>query len=78
MMTTKPKKTNAELTSLIMGEIRKHPECDNITGVGIIRPVQAAPHHPNWAPAWSVSGSSLAPPIADDIARTFQNRFDLL
>jgi len=35
-MTPKPKKTTAELISLIMEEIRKHPECDNITGVGTL------------------------------------------
>jgi hypothetical protein len=50
-MASKPKKTTAELTTLIMEEIRKYPECDNITGVGITRPLQPASHHPNWAPA---------------------------
>jgi len=32
-MASKPKKTTAELTTLIMEEIRKYPECDNITAL---------------------------------------------
>jgi hypothetical protein len=31
-----------------MQEVRKRPECRNIKGVAIIRPVQMAAHHPNW------------------------------
>jgi hypothetical protein len=61
-----------------MQEIRKHPECQHITGVGITRPLQAAPHHPNWAPAWTVNGPKLASPIAYEIAQKLQNQFDLI
>ena len=61
-----------------MGEIRNHPECENILGLGITRAIQAAPYHPNWVPAWTVSGPKLAPPIAFEIARKFQNEFNLL
>jgi hypothetical protein len=77
-MHSKPTKTTQELTTLIMTEIRKHPECNNITSVGITRPLQQAPHHPNWAPAWTMNGPKLAPPIAQEIARRFQNEFDLV
>jgi hypothetical protein len=77
MAMAKVKKTTVELTALIMTEIRKHPECDHIRGIGFTRPMQVAPHHPNWAPAWSTNGPKTQPPIADEIARQFQNKFDL-
>jgi len=48
----KIKKTTVELTALIMAEIRRHPDCDHIRGIGFTRPMQLAPHNPNWAPAW--------------------------
>jgi hypothetical protein len=77
-MTPKPKKTTAELTALLMTEIRKHPECNHVTSVGITRPMQSAPHHPNWAPAWSFNSPKIEPPIAVEIAGKFQNEFDLI
>ncbi len=76
-MTPKPHKTEAELTALLMAEIRKHPQCSDVQSVAITRPVQLAPHHPNWGFAWVCDGGSLAPLAADQIARTLQNQFDL-
>jgi hypothetical protein len=77
-MDSKPKKTTAELPALIMEEIRKHPECDKITSVGITRPFLSGSLHPNWAPAWSVNGPKIAPTIAYEIAWKLQNQFDLI
>ena len=76
-MDRRVKKTTVELTALIMAEIRKHPECDHISGIGFARQMQLAPHHPNWVPAWSMNGPKIQPPIAEEITRRFQKKFDL-
>ena len=77
-MTAKEKKTATDLTATIMQEVRKHPDCNDITNVAIIRPVQHAPGHPNWSFAWTRDHtSSLAPATANEIARKLQNQFDL-
>lgn len=76
-MTAKPQKTEAELTALLMQEIKKHPMLRSIQGVAISRLVQQAPHHPNWSFAWVIDGPSLAPLEAGQIARNLQNQFDL-
>lgn len=77
-MATKEKKTGAELTAMIMQEIRKHSDCTDITNVAIIRPAQQSAPHPNWGVAWTRNYSSnLRPVMADEIARKLQNQFDL-
>jgi len=75
-MKPKQKKTAVELKALLMAEVRKHPECSHIMGVAITRLMQSAPHQPGWAPNWLCGGSKSAPPIADEIGRTFQSEFD--
>ena len=69
----KEKITTAELSNLIMRELRKHSECDHVTSVGFTRPVQA-----NWAAAFSCDGPRIAPAIAFEIERRFQNQYDLV
>lgn len=76
-MVTKEKKTADELAALIMGEIRKYPECNHILNVTITRPVQRAPHQPNWDVAFVVHGNVIAPEFAYRIAREVQSHFDL-
>jgi hypothetical protein len=77
-MATKEKKTGAELTAIIMQEIRKNADCSDITSVAIIKPAQQTAQHPNWGFAWTRNYSSNLPPvIADGIARKLQNQFDL-
>jgi hypothetical protein len=77
-MAAKEKRTGSELTAIIMQEIRKHPDCIDITNVAIIRPAQQIPHHPNWGFAWTRDyTATLAPVMADEIARKLQNQFDL-
>lgn len=76
-MTQKPTKTEAELTALLMAEIRKHPKLSHIQAVAISRPVQLALHHPNWGFSWVIDGPSLAPLEADQIGRNLQAQFDL-
>lgn len=77
-MAAKEKRTGVELTALIMQEVRKHSDCNDITKVAIIRPVQQAPHLPNWGFAWTRDYSTtLAATVADEIAHKLQNQFDL-
>jgi hypothetical protein len=71
-MTTKETKTESELELILMEEIRRHPECNHVTGVAITRPTDR-----NWDAAWVCSGPRLAPSIADEIARKLQAQFDL-
>jgi hypothetical protein len=41
-MTTRPKKTRVELEDLILAELRRSLECDNIDRVGITLPISGA------------------------------------
>lgn len=76
-MANKPKKAERELQALMMQEVRMRPECRNIQGVAIIRPVQLAAHLPNWDVSWSLNGTGLAPFSATEIAQKLRNEFDL-
>jgi hypothetical protein len=77
-MAAKEKRTGAELTAIIMQEVRQHSDCNDITNVAIIRPVQYAPDGLNWGFAWTRDyTSNLAPAMADEIARKLRNQFDL-
>jgi hypothetical protein len=73
----KEKKTQDDLFSLLMGELRKNPECDSVVRVVITLPVRNAPHHPNWDVAWTVSGNEILCPAALRIASELQAKFDL-
>ena len=76
-MLNKPTKTRRELQALIMQEIRKNPEFRNIENVAITRPMQSAPHLPNWSFACVLDGASLAPSNADEIVQKIQREYDL-
>jgi hypothetical protein len=76
-MLNKPTKTRRELQALIMQEIRKNPEFRNIDNVAITRPIQSAPHLPNWGFAWVLDGASLAPRNAVEIVQKIQREYDL-
>lgn len=76
-MADKPKKTERELEVLIMREVRKHPEFGRIRDVAITRPVQLAPHLPNWGFAWITNGAGIRPTAADAIAEKLQREYDL-
>ena len=75
---TKTTISTAELAALIMSEIRKHPECSHVASVGFTKPQKIVPHQANWEPAWTCNGSKIAPLIAFEIGRTFQNQYDLI
>jgi hypothetical protein len=70
-------KTQDDLIALLMGELRKHPECDSVVRVVITLPVPSAPHYPNWDVAWTVSGNQILCPAALRIASELQAKFDL-
>jgi hypothetical protein len=73
----KEKKTATELKTLIMSEIRQHPEFNNITNVVIIKPPQRSVDDPNWDFQWSMSGPQIAPQQASEIAEQFRRKYDL-
>ena len=68
----------AKLATLLMHEIRKHPECDHVASVAFTRPLRVASHQPNWEPAFSCNGTKVAPRVVFDIATRFQNQYDLI
>jgi len=74
----KEEKTQADLIALLMGELRKHPECDHVVRITITLPVQIAPHYPNWDVAWTIGGNQILCPVALRIAGELQAKFDLL
>ena len=71
-MDAKERKTERELTALLMTEVRKHGECDHVTSVAITRPVSS-----NWGAAWVMSGNKSAPPMVYEIERELQAQFDI-
>jgi hypothetical protein len=77
MLPIKPKKTESELQALLMQEVRKRPECQDVRGAAIIRPVQSAAHHPNWDTGWLMHGPGAAPLCASEIAQKLRHEFDL-
>lgn len=78
MTPSKPKKTERELQTPIMEEVRKRPQCRNIQDVAIWRRVQSASHLPNWDFAWIMRGPALAPHTADEIAQKIRREYDLI
>ena len=74
----KPRLGISQLSALIMDEIRKQKECGHIISVGFTRPTQRDARDPNWAPAFTCNGPKAAPAVAFEIARRFQNQYDLL
>jgi hypothetical protein len=75
-MAAKEKKTVAELKALVMQQIRQHPYLRDILNVGITRPMQAAPHHPNWAAAFGMGERRSTPEKAFGIVTELQNKYD--
>jgi hypothetical protein len=71
-MTGKAKKTETELRSLIMREIRKYPECHNVQDVLIERQ-----QSPNWQSSWVMDGSTPRPARALEIERMLKREYDL-
>ena len=76
-MSAKEKKTHFDLITLLMMELRQHNECDHVVRITITRPVQSAPHLPNWDVAWTVRGNQILCPAALRIASELQAKFDL-
>jgi len=77
-MATKQKKTAYELEALMMVEIRRYPELNNIQAVGVVPPAM-----PTGGPTWECNYVSDGPAptrldIADEIKRKLQDEFDLL
>jgi hypothetical protein len=73
-VTKKATKTEAELKKLLMQEIRRHPAFRHIQGVAITRPIQHAPHHPNWGFCRQVEGRGAIPNIPPKANRKWKNR----
>jgi hypothetical protein len=69
----KETKSERELAEILMTEVRKHPECANITGVTFIRPSDRS-----WQAAWGMAGpTSYGFAKAEEIAQGFRVKFDL-
>jgi hypothetical protein len=71
-MATREKKSEREFIALLMTEIGRIPECDNVISVAIIRPLGR-----NWEAAWKTEGNEIVCRRAFEIARELQGRFDV-
>jgi len=71
-MAEKDKKSEAELVTLIMQEVRQHPDWDDILDVAIIRPSNM-----NWDIAFTMNGPLMAPEGAWAIARSLRAKYDV-
>ncbi len=71
-MTEKPKKSEAELTTLIMRAIREHPEWTDVVDVEIIRRAQS-----KWDAHFTMGGFKRVPEGAFIVVDELQKQFDL-
>lgn len=71
-MTEKPKKSEAELTTLIMQAIRQHPEWTDVVDVEIIRRVQS-----QWDAHFTMGDFKPVPEGAFIVVDELQKQFDL-
>jgi hypothetical protein len=76
LTTTKETKFQNELMQILMSEIRKYPECDNIISVAIRQNRQASDYC-NWHAEWIVEGDQVECPHALEITKQLQAQFDL-
>jgi hypothetical protein len=68
----KEKITETELAKLLMTEVGKIPECEDVISVAIIRPLGQ-----NWEAAWKTEGNEIICRRAFQIARELQEKFDV-
>jgi hypothetical protein len=77
-MASREQKITAELAALIMGEIRRYPEFNDIVDVTISRTQQGLA---NWMASFTIAASRSGPwpvfPNADKIVRLVQDQFEL-
>jgi hypothetical protein len=77
-MIEKQLKTEDELKSIIMQEIRKNQNCSSVQAVEIMPAPEQSGSQPNWSVVmWTLEGEPSAPPCASDIERDIQSRFAL-
>jgi len=75
-MTTKETKPHKELIEMLMSEIRKYPECNDIISVAV-RQNRRALHNSNWYAEWIMIDDQMACPHALEITKQLQAQFDL-
>jgi len=71
-MGTRPTKTRDELRAIIMAELRRSPEFDDVQDVSITRPVGFS-----WGAAFVRRGAEWTPPSAFIVVLDLQTKFDL-
>jgi hypothetical protein len=71
-MSAKPKKSEEELTTLIMQAIRQHPEWTDVVDVAIIRGANS-----NWNARFTMGGFKPVPEGAFIVVDELQKQFDL-
>ena len=73
----KERKSRQELENIVMQEVRKIPDTDDIMGVTVTPRMQTALHHPNWDPAFTMDGNRIPPEPVLRMARELATKFDL-
>ena len=74
-MTVKQQKTEDEIAEMIRAEMRKHPECKHIYGIGFTHQISGG-----WEPACVFHGSVSSAPCANAIREFVEElgaRYDL-
>ena len=71
-MADKERRSEAELTAMLMHEFRKHPKCNHITGIAITRRAKGA-----WDVAFVRDDATITCSEALEIVAEFQRKYDL-
>jgi len=71
-MAHKERRSETELTAMLMQEFRKHPKCNHITGIAITRRAKGA-----WGVGFVRDGAAITCSEAFEIVADFQRKYDL-
>jgi len=70
----KEKLSQSDLEAVLLGQVRKTAECENVQGVTILPAIGS--NSPNWKAAFVCDGPKSAPDAAFQIMRALQGRYD--
>jgi hypothetical protein len=73
-LNAREKKTATELETMIMDEVRKHPDLSDVLNVSVGE--NPVPGPPNWRPMFGMGGARSCPQKAFDIATKLGRIFD--
>lgn len=73
----RPTKSAIELQTMIMQEVRKHPDWGHVLDVTVTPTPRSASHLVNWNAGFTCEGPRMVPGAAMQMAHELANKYDL-